>query len=463
MREIPEYIARQHGIALWAALASTSLISAFVGGCGAEFGLEAGDDAPICGDGVQAPGEACDDGNLIAGDGCSPECVVSGTHRECTTIVEGDWLNRANALLPLADGTFMVAGESMRGIETRGWIGRFDQLGEQLWFRQVVPVNTGDGSGVFDLVPDGQDGNWALTSNGERAELLHFDASGSTDRSVDISSVFNLPVHAYAIEFDQDRLWIGGTSEGDMWLGRYDLQSDLPNGQANGQANDPATTIMLEDYRGYDDRIHALSRSGGQLGVAATVSTSPNGTDEFEFVASTDIMLIRLDLAGDELARTTWAADQDSAYARVAEALIPNPDEEGQWFVGGSLSPISTAGQVPTGQVQSWVGRIEPTPSWSWTTNAAFGDEDSVEFGGAAVIDGAVVLAAGAAVGGGQGWLVNFNGDGELGWRQITTASLSVRYEDQQLAVMADDQLRVVTKAWKPGDTSTIESCLVAW
>jgi fibro-slime domain-containing protein len=29
-----------------------------------------------CGDGMKGPGEACDDGNLVAGDGCSPLCVV---------------------------------------------------------------------------------------------------------------------------------------------------------------------------------------------------------------------------------------------------------------------------------------------------------------------------------------------------------------------------------------------------
>jgi cysteine-rich repeat protein len=32
--------------------------------------------APVCGDGVIEPGEACDDGNVGAGDGCGPDCAI---------------------------------------------------------------------------------------------------------------------------------------------------------------------------------------------------------------------------------------------------------------------------------------------------------------------------------------------------------------------------------------------------
>src|SRR5262245_1353648 len=34
------------------------------------------DDAPICGDGVIAATEGCDDGNAASGDGCSATCVA---------------------------------------------------------------------------------------------------------------------------------------------------------------------------------------------------------------------------------------------------------------------------------------------------------------------------------------------------------------------------------------------------
>jgi|GEM_PF-5719499 len=38
-----------------------------------------GSSAPICGDGVVDPGEACDDGNIVGGDGCSGYCFVEAS------------------------------------------------------------------------------------------------------------------------------------------------------------------------------------------------------------------------------------------------------------------------------------------------------------------------------------------------------------------------------------------------
>ena len=39
---------------------------------------------PICGDGILAPEEACEDGNTLAGDGCGPSCLVE-PHFGCNT------------------------------------------------------------------------------------------------------------------------------------------------------------------------------------------------------------------------------------------------------------------------------------------------------------------------------------------------------------------------------------------
>jgi len=53
-----------------------------------ESGTSAGD--PVCGDGFIDPGEECDDGNAIAGDGCSADCIldvcgdgVVGANEQC--------------------------------------------------------------------------------------------------------------------------------------------------------------------------------------------------------------------------------------------------------------------------------------------------------------------------------------------------------------------------------------------
>ena len=61
--------------------------------------------SPLCGDGVVEPGEACDDGNSIAGDGCAPDCTletsplcVAGQSKAC---VEG-------SVVVIAAGSFLM-------------------------------------------------------------------------------------------------------------------------------------------------------------------------------------------------------------------------------------------------------------------------------------------------------------------------------------------------------------------
>lgn len=39
------------------------------------------DHCPRCGDGKLNGGEACDDGNAVKGDGCEPDCTLSGILR----------------------------------------------------------------------------------------------------------------------------------------------------------------------------------------------------------------------------------------------------------------------------------------------------------------------------------------------------------------------------------------------
>ncbi len=62
-----------------------------------------------CGDGVFDSGEACDDGNLIAGDGCTPACAVE----QCWTCS-----GAPSACSPLSNGTACDDGLYCNGVET---------------------------------------------------------------------------------------------------------------------------------------------------------------------------------------------------------------------------------------------------------------------------------------------------------------------------------------------------------
>ena len=45
----------------------------------------------VCGDGVVDPGEACDDGNNVNGDGCNQDCALPGQPQWIDYIAEGDY------------------------------------------------------------------------------------------------------------------------------------------------------------------------------------------------------------------------------------------------------------------------------------------------------------------------------------------------------------------------------------
>ncbi len=402
------------------------------------------DAAPTCGDGVQTSDELCDDGNRTAGDGCSPECVPSGTHLECNPILEGHWENQAYALLAMPDRTFVAAGKLLveDGL-ARGWIGRYEETGNQLWFVQITPTNEDYGS-VVDLAPDGQNGVWALIQNGAMGELVHFDASGVADQPIDITSAVEMPLVAYAIEFVAESLWVGGRIQGDLWLGRYEPVSEQ------------FSTLLLEDHLGFDDEIRALGQTETEVVFAGTVSTSPNSQSDVLVTASTDILFVRFDLQGNEVGRTLWGADPGSEFARVADVVVS--DGGGQWFIGGSLRPFD-----PTQREQSWMGRILPEPAWSWSSAGVVESDGGVGFGDVSPFEGAVVLAAGAYTTLGEGWIAQFGGEGAVGWRQANSSPEFQNYEEQRFAVDSEGRLRSLGKAWTRDGSSLLKECVLAW
>jgi cysteine-rich repeat protein len=126
-------------------------ILVLVAGCSGE------PSAPTCGDGVQDPNEACDDGNRNSGDSCTPSCQIPGTLLECTTLLEGTDYDEIAGLLALSDLSFVAAGSKRTGDNRVGWIGRYDDLGEKIW--QTWPPPAGESkNSVLDLDTDSSGG-----------------------------------------------------------------------------------------------------------------------------------------------------------------------------------------------------------------------------------------------------------------------------------------------------------------
>jgi cysteine-rich repeat protein len=89
----------------------------------------------VCGDAAADPGEACDDGNRIRGDGCNPDCRASGelqwAHAEPGAAAQDD------EVLAIAEsndgGAFAVGLWRNADGTTDGWIRKINPLGGMLW------------------------------------------------------------------------------------------------------------------------------------------------------------------------------------------------------------------------------------------------------------------------------------------------------------------------------------------
>jgi len=104
-----------------ASSAETSVASSTTGG-------------PFCGDGVLDPGEECDDGNVVAGDGCSADCVV-----ECEPI-EPMSMNEAVFKDPATFHCYRWTG----GLAPDCWIPTYAQAEADCasWYGDVAALST---------------------------------------------------------------------------------------------------------------------------------------------------------------------------------------------------------------------------------------------------------------------------------------------------------------------------------
>lgn len=154
------------------------------GNCGSGGSAIDGGSVAVCGDGVVGDDELCDDGNLIAGDGCSPGCVPSGLPYDCVELLARDSLDDWDLvldLLPLSDGSFIAAGQLDVGSKGRGWIARYESSGARQWFLDTTSLDA-DFTRITDLAGDEESGIWALAPRAAFAldnRLIRLDADGN--------------------------------------------------------------------------------------------------------------------------------------------------------------------------------------------------------------------------------------------------------------------------------------------
>jgi cysteine-rich repeat protein len=411
--------------------------------CGPGASSDDGPAPAVCGDGKLDPDELCDDGNLIAGDGCSPECMPSGMPYDCVDLYESEH-DIVRGLALFADGTFVVGGYRGASPEPRGWLGRFDGSGAQRWFVDTTTLDPQFRT-VHALAGDDA-GIWALVFLGDSVRAPHivrFNLDGELTDSVAIESEFGLRLFARDLEVTAAGVWIVGEareggSQADAWLGLYD--------PALGTVED----VLRVDELGYDDIFSAVHRDGEGVAVVGTMSTTPNHDQGELLTAKTDILVVWVDANGDELRRTKVGPSPDPAWIRTAGRI--GSDSEGRWFVGGALSSVNLL--VPN---QSWTAQVDGAWSlvseFSWTS--MMGREDSL-------IASGIVRDYDESTH--YGWLGEFDSNGAPRWEFGGADGVPGynRHTVRRLAIDTAGVIRTAGELGIPEEPRTVRSCLVA-
>ncbi|MCP3979406.1 MAG: choice-of-anchor C family protein [bacterium] len=131
---------------------------------------------PICGDGIPDPWEACDDGNSVAGDGCESDCTLSPTCPPPLTIVNGSF-ESGDPLSPAGYSPLAVGNST----SVTGWTvaqAGIDYVGPTIWIAsdgvRSLDLSGGSPGAIYqDLA----------TTSGANYTIL-FDLAGHTSAAV---------------------------------------------------------------------------------------------------------------------------------------------------------------------------------------------------------------------------------------------------------------------------------------
>ncbi len=355
---------------------------------------------PFCGDGMLNGGEPCDDGNEEFGDGCNPDCVVSGSPL-WTDVYPGEDHGVAIGWGIAVDsvGDVVVVGEEFKLLENANIIVRkYDNDGEVLWTETFHGDPAGDDRGravaidsedniiaVGHTFKNGQDQNVWIRKYDPDGEVLWtetFDGPpslGDRGRAVAIDSEDNIVVAGSEYH---------GIGLNDLWVGKFDSDGNLL--WTFSQDNALGTDILRGVAIGEKDDIFVTGEVYVPIGLS-DVYAARLSTDDGSVV---------------------WEQTYDMASGNdIGRAAAIDP--EGNLVVSGEV-------YSPQDLISVWVAKYDPETgesigSFQWDSEGI--DEDR---GNGLAIDGeGNLLAAGSeyTVNGLDGiWLGKFDPSDELIW-----------------------------------------------
>ncbi len=335
-----------------------------------------GEPQPICGNGEIDGEELCDDGNMIAGDGCSPDCQPSGSEVSRRLYPDGGvGSDSINALAIDLEGNLVAAGSLGSGMDqSRAWVAKLSPEGELLW-EHVWNSDAGNYNYYLDVAVNahGQIVAGGCANCGEFADVLLtlIDKDGNfEDREI-------------VAEMEIERISDVTITDTGKVVALVQTTDDLV---AHVQAFDAAgaPTWNLE---GGDKTWHGGGLVRG-AGDAATIVALREAIDP----QTEGVRVFAIDDATGDVQWTRLHGDPLTRY--YVERLAAGP--EGQMVVCGSLIRTDAEDTLLFGLSakgdELWKTRIPmPGPGWDGCAGVVVTQEGGVAFAGSGYMAGAGV------------------------------------------------------------------------
>ena len=372
------------------------------------------DDVPSpCGNGDMDPGEECDDGNDVNGDGCQNDCTTTGGETVWTVEIPEHGLARGATALP--GGGFAIV--------TAGSLQRFDTDGQLVWIETEAFLDRHPNTVTLDV-----DGNLLVGGGIDIDPKFVINDAFIGAFSVDDGS--NVWMQTYGQPRDVVSMAVG--SDGTIFMGGYDGGeggSCVFNG-ATGSTGDELWIVTHPDTCDESGSVtDILVRPDGNAVYAATLgllgslwleTVAPDGTVESTIILEqgdgipihwsvdlardgglvvtgadsgldSDVAILRFDDEGNELWRSTLAVE---GWDYIYDAQL-GPDGTIFYCGGNGADP-------PTGIY----GAFYPDGEHSWSQSFAGDGEGRNEVTSIALLsDGTLLLAGGIGTGSTALWL----------------------------------------------------------
>ena len=389
----------------------------------------------LCGNGELDPGEDCDDGNLVNGDGCNADCSQSQQLAWVIAHDDGSGDDCAEGVATDADGNIIVVGfvTTAAGSEDV-WIRKLDPAGEEIWtVTSDGPAGGDDRARGVATAPDGRILVTGFvtgeTGQGRNLWVRALDAQGETLWTDVVDGPEGGDDQAYGAAWAGDgfvasgELWMG-TNDTDVWVRKYD------------DAGAEVWTVTHAGNAGAPDSGRALAAlEDGSLAVAGWVTDTQDGRQFF---------VRRLDASGATVWTKTYNAGSQNGNQANGVAML-------------STGAVAATGSSRVGSdstdIYSVLYDAEGTEVWTDTfaslmngvdvgRGVAVGSDDQLSLVGTfrdSTADGATKMR-----------LARFTAEGESLWTQSFSGKDYVESEGFAVATDPDDNVIIAGCQFDP-------------